>query len=78
MRSVEAYGGQPIGIRARSGDLWFATLDGLALCLQKRYGFEAEPLGAQFASSKSISLVMFNSLLENQSLVHQSLAHRNH
>ena len=29
MRSAEAYGGQPIGIRARDGKLWFATLDGL-------------------------------------------------
>lgn len=29
MRSAEAYGGQPIGIRSRTGDLWFATLDGM-------------------------------------------------
>ncbi len=29
MRSAEAYGGQPIGIRADDGHLWFATLDGM-------------------------------------------------
>ncbi len=29
MRSAEAYGGQPIGIRATDGHLWFATLDGM-------------------------------------------------
>lgn len=29
MRSAEHYGGQPVGIRAHDGQLWFASMDGL-------------------------------------------------